>query len=1222
MRWILFIFGIFFCLSFSRPSEYKIEYLTEEDGLSHSCISCIHQDSRGFIWIGTEGGLNRYDGYTITEYLHDPEDSTSLSNNFIRCIYEDPADSGKVLWIGTRGGGLEKLNIQTGEFSHFVHDPADSTTISGDEVKCILKDKKGIYWIGTENDGLNRFNRQTGRFKRYLHNRSSTSNERIYSILRDRFGYLWLGTLNGLCRLDIGNNGENKFTFYQNDKNNDQSVPSNIINSVYEDKQGYLWVGTENGLRKFDRENNCFVPVQFKNNVTNTLEHASVWSIYESNEGELFIATLGGGLIVIDSMRTSYVKFDYNPDRSGGLSSYAISSICVDRSDIIWVGTYCYGVNKLVPVRKKIGHYKHVPGDPAGLSDNWISSFAEDEMGTMWVGTLGRGLNKFDRKKQTFGRYDFGKNATIKKIKKSTSGYLWIARDVSLTKFNPVTEEYKNYYGKHLVYHPDVMTAVENFSKTGRILASVKKAGNNQNRVKSFSIKKPTRLLVVALGEGSTKELSDFGWISIKHANNRLWEMDAGKSMYAGGAFRNRIQISILNMRAGEYELHFKSDNAYCYDAWRGEEPDNPEIWGISVAQLHEKEADRLTSLLKEKHFTNFGSGNIQYVYPDNSKKIWIIVSNGILGGVIYRFDRLRKEFIPLSNGYDQSIFSETTTIIEDRANNYWIGTSTQGLLKLPEYHLNSDHKITYTQYMSNPKSPKSLSSNTVTTLFEDAENMLWIGTDKGLNLLDPVTERISRFTSGDGLPSNIIMGIVQDNYGAIWISTTKGISRFDKSKNQFRNFTVSDGLQSNIFSPAAVYKGKSGELYFGGINGFNILHPDSVVDNIHIPPVLITDIQVLNESIKLDQNNFSKKSGSNTGVLILNHDQNVVSFSFAALDYTNPEQNRYAYQMEGIDPDWIYVDASQRFAKYADLNPGTYSFKVKGSNNDGIWNETGTSLKIIIKPPWWRTSFAYLIYTLFLLTASYTFLRWEVNRRQRKIRTQLQREKELRQLQEAEHRAIVAELQSKTAKAQKEKEKGQIRIQIAGDLHDEIGSNLSSIVMLSDILQKQTIVASDDKHRLIKISEIARKSAESMRDIVWFVNPKNDDMQKLLIRMRESANNLLHHSKIDFNANLPDFEAVNGLSFRRNLFLIYKEALNNIARHARASQVKINFSYENNIFQMCIEDNGTGFNPERVYSGNGLKNMHRRAEEMQADIRFQSAKNHGTRILLSVKIP
>lgn len=299
--------------------------------------------------------------------------------------------------------------------------------------------------------------------------------------------------------------------------------------------------------------------------------------------------------------------------------------------------------------------------------------------------------------------------------------------------------------------------------------------------------------------------------------------------------------------------------------------------------------------------------------------------------------------------------------IYEDRDGIFWIGTEGGGLNKF-------DKKSgTFAAYKSDLKNPNSLSNDYIFSIHEDKNGILWLGTfGGGLNKFDRQTGTFKYYTTENGLPSDAIYGILEDEKGNLWMSTNNGLSEFDPRTETFRNFNENDGLQGSEFNGGSYFKSNNGEMFFGGINGFNSLYPSEVEENNFIPPVVITSFQKFNKEVKLD------RAISELDEIILSHNDYVFSFEFAALDYTSPGRNKYMYKMEGLDEEWITTTASKRYANYTTLPPGKYVFRVKGSNSDGVWNEEGAMIKIIITPPYYRTWWFTLIAAVVLAGAGY----------------------------------------------------------------------------------------------------------------------------------------------------------------------------------------------------------------------------------------------------------
>jgi sugar lactone lactonase YvrE len=348
----------------------------------------------------------------------------------------------------------------------------------------------------------------------------------------------------------------------------------------------------------------------------------------------------------------------------------------------------------------------------------------------------------------------------------------------------------------------------------------------------------------------------------------------------------------------------------------------------------------------------------IRSVYQDRTGALWIGTYGGGLDKLIpgdspvfqhYRNDP--DDPNSLSNDFVRATF-------EDSDGDFWVGTEGGGLNKFDR------EKETFTHYLSDPSNPHSLNNDYIFSIHEDRSGYLWLSTwGGGINKFDKQSEEFTHYTEEDGLPNDAVYGIMEDAQGNLWMSTNNGLSRFNPETKTFRNFTVQDGLQNNEFNGGSFFMSKSGEMFFGGIAGFNSFYPENIEDNPYVPPVVITSFSKLNEEVELHKP-FSEIEG-----LTLSHKDYVFSFEFAALDFTAPEKNMYAYRMEGLDEDWVHTNSKKRYATYTTLAPGTYTFRVKGSNSDGVWNEQGTSMKITIVPPFWKTMWFRLISALILMS-------------------------------------------------------------------------------------------------------------------------------------------------------------------------------------------------------------------------------------------------------------
>ena len=863
-RIIIYIFTLTSFL-FSQRQNIRFEHLSIDDGLSNNIVYTILQDSRGFMWFGTEDGLNKYDGYNFTVYRHDPDDSLSISENWVWSLHESHYAGKHVLWVGTKNGGLNRMDLETEQFTHFRNIPDDPQSLSNDMIVSIYEDSFGELWVGTLG-GINRFDRKTKKFVRYqndANNPNSLSSNNyctIYESVTAGKPVLWFGTWGGLNKFD---RNTEEFTHYKHNAHNLNSLSSNHINDLYSDISGRLWIGTDKrGLNKFNIETEQFTRFQYEPNDAKSLSSnivgllGSILSDLFQQKKVLWIATLNG-LNRLDLETEQFTHFKHDPGNPQSLCDNALKVLYKDKTGIIWIGTHGGGLSRFDPSEQTFTHHHHETGNLNSLSDNSIWSIVESKCygpEVFWIGTSGGGLNKYDRNTGSF-----------------------------------------------IHYHHDP---------------------DNANNLSSE--------IIFTLLE----------------------------SRFQG---RNELWIGTLH-GLDKFDLDTKKFTHYKYDTT------NPDSISGSV---------------------------IRSICEDKTGKLWI----GTRNGGINRFDRNSGKF---SRG--KYYTGEALSIIENHTGTIWAGTS-RGLF---QYHASIDD---FTLYTHDPDDPNSLSHNSVLSIFEDKSSRLWIGTVDGLNLHNRETNKFTWYKVEDGLPSNVINGILEDEHGNLWLSTNHGLSKFNPGQQSFRNYDKDDGLQSNQFMVGAACLSQKGEMLFGGIHGLNVFHPDSLTENPHIPEVHLTDFQIFNQAVEVkypglkrhDDKYYLPKHISNLSEITLSYKESVFSFQFAALDYHSPQKNRYAYQMEGVDPDWVYTDASRRYATYTQLAPGEYVFKVKGSNNDGLWNEKGTSIKIIITPPWWRTSLAYSIYTILIMGLILAIWRFQTSRL--KMKQQIEMEHfEAEKLREVDH--------------------------------------------------------------------------------------------------------------------------------------------------------------------------------------------------------------------------
>lgn len=570
--------------------------------------------------------------------------------------------------------------------------------------------------------------------------------------------------------------------------------------------------------------------------------------------------------------------------------------------------------------------------------------------------------------------------------------------------------------------------------------------------------------------------------------------------------------------------------------------------------------------------------GWFRNLFCDSKNRMWLSTQNAGLCMIDCNVLTLEKTN---ETKFDYHFFDEkdsisfnmriTFVVAEDADGTIWAGTEF-GLFKYNE------QTKKWKQYVNIPGNQNSIHNSNVRSICLDKNGTLWIGTNGGgLNRYNKKLDNFTHFTTENGLADDQIYTLICDDNGMLWMGTNHGLCRFNPQNYSCKNFTEKDGIQNYEYNTNAALKLKDGTLLFGGVSGYNIIDPDKIENKKSKPPVVVIS------SFKV----FDKETPLQNHFITLNHKENNLAFEFAALSYYRNQENHYAYMLEPIDHDWIFSD-NRRYVSYPKLEPGDYTFKVKACNSDGVWNETGTQMQITINAPWWKQTWFVILCFVIGVIIIYLLYRMRNNRR---------------------------------------KQMEAVRARISRDLHDDMGSTLQSISVMSEIARMKTQSTSPESIPIIeKIGSASRDMVEKMNDIVWAVNPKNDNFENIILHMRAFGGELLAGKDIALH-----FKADSGLNSivltmekRKSFFLVYKEALNNAYKYSGAKNVKVEISKSNHSLKLIVEDDGVGFNmnEDRLKTGgNGLKNMNTRAAELNGNISITSEPGRGTTVSLAVKL-
>jgi DNA-binding NtrC family response regulator/ligand-binding sensor domain-containing protein len=783
---------------------------------------------------------------------------------------------------------------------------------------------------------------------------------------------MWFGTKDGLNKYD-----GYKFTVYKHDPGNLNSLSNNIVTTIYQDRSGVLWIGTEGGgLNRFNREKEIFK--SYTHNPANDLSISqnSITSIFEDSSGVLWIGTSTAGLNRFNKDKEIFKHYKNQPMNPESISDNWITSILEDRSGNMWIGTRG-GLNKFDKQKETFKRYTHNPDNQKSINNDIVSSIYEDHTGNLWIGTWS-GLNIFNKKEENFTRYvlnKYGHKNLVMGILEDKKNTLWIATSgAGLYRYNPVTKVTQNF--RNDITDPDI---IDPNSLSSNLITTLyqDRSGLMWFGTKSKGIIKHDPRTEVFRHyrhqpENSNSLSQNYVRTFFESENGDIWigTGTGGLNKYVphkGKFYHYRHDAGRQNTLSNDDVINVKEDR-------------DGRVWiGTGGGGLNKFDKEKQ---IFKRHFPNNSKNvNDNVIYSlcfDASGLLWI----GTWGG-LNKFDPIKETYRHYRYQADdnKSLSNDfVRTVYQDRNGDIWIGTNLGGLNK---YDPNNDNFI---RYMHQPENPNSISHNTIESIYEDSGGKLWIGTfGGGLNLFNRETEIFEHYSEKDGLPNDVIHGILEDDFNNLWLSTNKGLSKFNPSAKTFKNYDAKDGLQSDEFNTNAYLKTRHGEMFFGGINGFNVFHPDSIKSNPFPPPVVITDFQIFNKPVFVDKPAVKgkvilNKHISETDEIKLSYRDYVFSFEFAALDFTSPEKNHYQYFMEGFDVNWI-DSGKRRFVTYTNLDPGEYIFRVKGTNNDGIWNQEGASVKIIITPPFWQTWWFRTLAILSVLLAAYTWYKRRINK-------------------------------------------------------------------------------------------------------------------------------------------------------------------------------------------------------------------------------------------------
>ncbi len=902
---------------------------------------------------------------------------------------------------------------------------------------------------------------------RHLTLQDGLSQSTINDIYQDETGYIWLATLDGINRYD-----GKEFKSFKSEIDNPNSMSSGYVNSLDADTSGFLWASTNHGVsrlnlkthdvRRYLRDSDD--PNSLSNNTTTHLivdSQETLWVttvnglnryvaeqdhfehfesdinlsyIFEDHTGTLWVGTGGEGLMQFDRKKQELVSYHNFSGTASSLSNDSINEITEDDKGNLWIGT-TNGLKRISPDREEIRTFTSGSGTRGTLSDNDVQSLFQDSKGRMWVGTE-NGLNLYDYASDRFYVYQHDSSDPqslignrISSINEDNQNILWVG----------------NWTGGVNMY---------NFNTKGFI--------HYKN------------------GQDFHNEISDGNvWSFWEDKEQNIWFVTNG-GLNLFDPVSKEFQTDIVETDNPE------SRSGYVIVDMMGDS--NGNLWLASsqgLKQFNINERSFKTYAQNSNNPSSLSHDVLLSVFvEDNGNTVW----TGTAGKGLDKLNRETGNFQHYRPDAEDSTSlsgQNVSVIYRDQKGTLWVGTYTG----LNRYVEETDN---FVQYRENISDTTTISSSLVSSIYEDSKGRLWIGTAKGLNRYHRDSGTFTYYTEKDGLPDNTIYGIAEDSYGNLFLSTNFGLSKFDPEEETFSNFDARDGLQENEFNIGAALRSSSGHMYFGGINGFNVFHPDSIKRNMHKPPVVLTDFELFNRSVPVGEYNgrtYLQKNISYTDNLTLSYKDDVFSFEFAALDYAIPEKNQFAYKMEGFEEEWNYV-GSRNFATYTDLSPGDYTFRVKAANNDGVWNEEGMALSITIVPPFWQTTWFYVIFGLLVVALAFGAYRY-------RVRSITERNKRLER--EVEERT--AELDEKNTELAEKNEHLEELLQELKETRDELVEKAHKAGMAD--------IASGVLHNVGNILNSVNTSASLISDTVR--QSKLEGLSQANTILREHIDNLEH---------------------------------------------------------------------------------------------------------------
>lgn len=1045
----------------------------------------------------------------------------------------------------------------------------------------------------------------------------------INGISQDSYGYLWIVTYGrGLYRYDGYH-----FVAYSNDPKNPSSLAENELQAICVDHNGMIWVGTSSsGLDRLDPTTGIFVHYRHIEGNIESLSDDRITEILEDRKGQIWVGT-ANGLNQLNT-RGTFTRFLHNEGDRESLSCNEVQVIYEDHKGVVWVGTgtplrsysprEAGGLNRYNPATRNFTTFLHDPKDSGSLTDNRVGAVFEDSRGVFWVTTARDGLHIMNRENGSFRRYFYDphhpdslsptpqKNGVpldlnLYFINEDRSGAVWMGlSDGSMTRYDPSTKTSRHYNS----FNGDIqaMRAVSGAYASRDGVLWITTWGGNIYKI-----------------DPAVSNIPHFSTGSIVHAVQEDPWGDLWLGTYGEG-------VTFLDRKTGITKRIFlgPADTENWVPAIYEEEDST--MWFGTVNKLvhYNRKTKKFTRYVHNpKDETSLSKGSIVAIIADNSGSLWLATNNGldhlqINTGVFKHFRNIPADSNSLSDNY-------ASALLKDHAGNLWVGSWSGNVLNKLDPATGKFRQF-------------SCGTN-IGSIMEDHEHVIWVGTANGLYRSNTSKDSFSRFTDPriEMTSSTIVTGILEDNQQNLWVASSLGIFKINRDRNQISLYNQHQGVDpTNLTFPLMrCSKGRRNEFFFGDLSGYYAFFPELYKSNVIPPQIVINSFNLGDQPVKAGDGSPLSMPVMQSEEIRLNYQQNTFSFDFAGIHYSSPEDNQHLFLLEDLDDNWRKA-GSEKKAYYYTVPPGRYVFRVKASNRDGVWAEK--AITVIISPPWYRTWWFYLFFTVMLLLSLAIFIKLrertlknekELLEKKVAARTnELWEEKERAESALSELRATQSQLiESEKATAEGKLQQAMLneRLRISRELHDDIGSTLSGIVLYTHMAesQLQAYETNEVKNALRIIKQSANNMVNRLNDLVWAVNPGHNSLQSLMQKLEDYAMEMAKVKNIKVRMTAPPNldELQLPLESRHNIYLLAKEAINNAVKYSHASLLDLSVQQLDHELIFTIMDNGKGFDMAAVRKGNGLINMRRRADEASAKLHISSTAQIGTLISLHYKI-